>query len=147
MQKQEGDMADTELSGQSALVTGASREITQAGAEPLSKPEAHALMTGGDQARGEPAVAGIGINGGQAAAVQSPLLDAASAKDRARRARTEMAMTGEEQAERSVFVLSLGGSLPRPSESEMVLHVALRGAAEADGAWPSTTDMAEPRPT
>jgi FMN reductase len=130
MQKQEGDMSDTELSGQSALVTGAPREITQASAASSSKLEAQVQVVGGDQARGEPAVAGIGING-QTAVIQSNLRDATLATDGARRARMEVVMPGEEQVERPVFVLGLGGSLRRPSESEVALRMALRGAAEA----------------
>ena len=40
-------------------------------------------------------------------------------------------MTMDSSAERPIFVLGLGGSLRQPSESEVALRMALRGAEEA----------------
>lgn len=40
-------------------------------------------------------------------------------------------MTMDSDAERPIFVLGLGGSLRQPSESEVALRMALRGAEEA----------------
>jgi NAD(P)H-dependent FMN reductase len=43
----------------------------------------------------------------------------------------------DERADRPIYVLGLGGSLRRPSESEVALRMALRDVVHALRAWPT----------
>ncbi|WP_326568748.1 SDR family oxidoreductase [Amycolatopsis rhabdoformis] len=80
-----------ELSGTTALVTGATSGIGRATAVALAKLGAHVLVSGRDADRGEQVVKEIVADGGQAAFLASDLADAASARDLASRA---LAVTG-----------------------------------------------------
>jgi NAD(P)-dependent dehydrogenase (short-subunit alcohol dehydrogenase family) len=80
-----------ELSGTTALVTGATSGIGRATAVALAKLGAHVLVSGRDAGRGEQVVKEIVAEGGQAAFLASDLADAASAQDLASRA---LAVTG-----------------------------------------------------
>lgn len=81
-----------ELSGTTALVTGATSGIGRATAVALGKLGAHVLVSGRDAGRGEQVVKEIVAAGGQAAFLGSDLADAASARDLAARA---LAVTGQ----------------------------------------------------
>ncbi|MEV4601733.1 SDR family oxidoreductase [Amycolatopsis sp. NPDC049253] len=80
-----------ELSGTTALITGATSGIGRATAVALAKLGAHVLVSGRDAGRGEQVVKEIVAEGGQAAFLASDLADAASAQDLASRA---LAVTG-----------------------------------------------------
>ncbi|WIX79367.1 SDR family oxidoreductase [Amycolatopsis carbonis] len=77
-----------ELSGTTALVTGATSGIGRATAVALGKLGAHVLVSGRDAGRGEQVVKEIVAGGGGAAFLGSDLADAASARDLATRALT-----------------------------------------------------------
>ncbi|MFI5613834.1 SDR family NAD(P)-dependent oxidoreductase [Amycolatopsis sp. NPDC051903] len=80
-----------ELSGTTALVTGATSGIGRATAVALAKLGAHVLVSGRDAGRGEQVVQEIVAAGGQGAFLASDLADAESARDLASRA---LAVTG-----------------------------------------------------
>ncbi|QRP44835.1 SDR family NAD(P)-dependent oxidoreductase [Amycolatopsis sp. FDAARGOS 1241] len=80
-----------ELSGTTALVTGATSGIGRATAVALAKLGAHVLVSGRDAGRGERVVQEIVAAGGQGAFLASDLADAESARDLASRA---LAVTG-----------------------------------------------------
>lgn len=76
----------TDLTGQTALVTGGNSGIGRATAIDLAAHGAHVVLTGRDQARGDQVVATIREAGGTADFVATTLDSEASARDLARRA-------------------------------------------------------------
>jgi NAD(P)-dependent dehydrogenase (short-subunit alcohol dehydrogenase family) len=79
-------MTSTELSGATALVTGATSGIGRAVALSLGGRGAYVLVSGRDAARGEAVVTAIRAAGGTADFVAANLADADSVRDLARRA-------------------------------------------------------------
>jgi len=77
-------MAD--LTGSTALVTGATSGIGKATALALARLGARVLVSGRDAQRGEAVVSAIRANGGEADFLHADLRDGASARDLARRA-------------------------------------------------------------
>lgn len=75
-----------DLSGTTALVTGATSGIGRATATALAARGAHVIVTGRDRTRGEDAVAAIRSAGGEADFVAADLTDAAGARELAARA-------------------------------------------------------------
>jgi NADP-dependent 3-hydroxy acid dehydrogenase YdfG len=75
-----------ELTGRTALVTGATSGIGQATAQALAGLGAWVLVAGRDEARGEEVVTSIRAVGGTANFLSAELHDAASAIELARRA-------------------------------------------------------------
>ncbi|MCO7222431.1 SDR family NAD(P)-dependent oxidoreductase [Klenkia sp. PcliD-1-E] len=76
----------TDLTGRTALVTGATSGIGRAVALDLAAHGAHVVLTGRDRVRGEQAVDAVRAAGGKADFVAVDLVDAASARDLARQA-------------------------------------------------------------
>jgi NAD(P)-dependent dehydrogenase (short-subunit alcohol dehydrogenase family) len=76
----------TDLSGQTALVTGSTSGIGRATAEHLAARGAHVLVSGRDAERGDAVVAAIRAAGGKADFIAADLHDATAARDLARRA-------------------------------------------------------------
>ncbi|WP_329578966.1 SDR family NAD(P)-dependent oxidoreductase [Streptomyces sp. NBC_01361] len=79
----------SELSGTTALVTGATSGIGRATAIALARLGANVLVSGRDETRGERVVKEIRAAGGQALFLAGELKDAASARALARRAKQE----------------------------------------------------------
>ena len=77
----------SDLTGSTALVTGATSGIGKATARRLASLSAHVLVTGRDQERGDAVVAGIRADGGRADFVATDLHDDASVADLVERAR------------------------------------------------------------
>jgi len=76
----------TDLTGRTALVTGATSGIGRAVALALGARGAHVVVSGRDTARGEATVDAVRAAGGQADFVAADLVDAASARSLAERA-------------------------------------------------------------
>ena len=79
-------MTSTDLTGSTALVTGATSGIGRATATALARRGAHVLISGRDAARGDAAVAAIRAAGGKADFIPADLADADSVRALARRA-------------------------------------------------------------
>ena len=79
-------MTSTDLTGSTALVTGATSGIGRATAVLLASRGAHVLLGGRDSVRGETAVAAIRAAGGKADFIAADLADAGSVRALARRA-------------------------------------------------------------
>ena len=79
-------MITDDLTGRTALVTGATSGIGKATAIALARQGARVLVAGRDKGRGDAVVAAIRADGGEAGFLQGDLHDALSAKDLAQRA-------------------------------------------------------------
>ena len=79
-------MTSNDLTGSTALVTGATSGIGRATATALARRGAHVLISGRDAARGDAAVAAIRAAGGKADFIPADLADADSVRALARRA-------------------------------------------------------------
>src|ERR1700742_2851727 len=79
-------MISTDLTGSTALVTGATSGIGRATAAALARRGAHVLISGRDPVRGDAAVAAIRAAGGKADFLAADLADAGSVRALARRA-------------------------------------------------------------
>ena len=76
----------TDLTGSTALITGATSGIGKATADQLAALGAHVIVSGRDQARGDAVVASIRAAGGNADFLATDLSDAGSVRDLASRA-------------------------------------------------------------
>ena len=79
-------MTSTDLTGSTALITGATSGIGRAAAVLLAPRGAHVLVSGRDTARGDAAVSAIRAAGGKADFIAADLADAESVRALARRA-------------------------------------------------------------
>ena len=77
-------MTTDDLTGRTALVTGATSGIGKATAIALARQGARVLVAGRDKGRGDAVVAAIRADGGEAGFLPGDLHDALSAKDLAR---------------------------------------------------------------
>ncbi len=80
------DMTSTDLTGATALVTGATSGIGRAAALSLGRRGAHVLVSGRDAGRGDAVAAEIRADGGKADFIAADLADASSVRALARRA-------------------------------------------------------------
>jgi len=79
-------MTSRDLTGRTALITGATSGIGRATAAALARRGAYVLISGRDSARGDAAVAAIRVAGGKADFIPADLADADSVRELARRA-------------------------------------------------------------